>query len=310
MIRATSLSGIANRYIALTPGPEQPRRSSPTARCSSDGRDDVVVDLDQLFNTLDAADARRACSTSSRASRASTRARRGRPTQAAKYFDPALSTSRALVDELDRDEDDARRASSSDASQVVTALAERRDDLADLVGQREHHRGRDRRRERALAQALGAAAGHAAPRQHHVRRTCARRSTTSTCWSPRPSPRPSTSRRSCASCARSSPTRGRRSPTCARWSAARARQRPDRPAAQAPRSSSVAQPAFAQLDRSALQEASPCSTFIRPVHARARRLAARLRPGRRQLRRQRPLRAHPADLQRVLVRPTRRRAAC
>ncbi len=48
-----------------------------------------------------------------------------------------------------------------------------------------------------------------------------------------------------------------------------------------------------------------------PVHARVRRLAARLRPGRRQLRRQRPLRAHPADLQRLLVhrQPGRRRCS-
>ena len=39
-----------------------------------------------------------------------------------------------------------------------------------------------------------------------------------------------------------------------------------------------------------------------PLHPGLRRLAARLRPGRRQLRRQRPLRADPADLQHLLVR--------
>ena len=50
--------------------------------------------------------------------------------------------------------------------------------------------------------------------------------------------------------------------------------------------------------------------FIRPYTPELVGLAARLRPGRRQLRRQRPLRAHPADLQRLPVhrQPGRRRA--
>ena len=71
----------------------------------------------------------------------------------------------------------------------------------------------------------------------------------------------------------------------------------------------VATPAFSQ-GRAALQRAQPRARVHPPLHARLRRLAARLRPGRRQLRRQRPLRAHPADLQRVLVhgQPGRRRA--
>ena len=34
IVRATSLSGIANRYVSLAPGPEQRRPSSPTARRS------------------------------------------------------------------------------------------------------------------------------------------------------------------------------------------------------------------------------------------------------------------------------------
>src|SRR5262245_52677184 len=54
VIRATSLSGIANRYIALSPGansnPELP--AGTTLRTDSTTS---IVDLDQLFNTLDPA---------------------------------------------------------------------------------------------------------------------------------------------------------------------------------------------------------------------------------------------------------------
>ena len=49
----TSLSGIANRYVALTPGPGREQ-----ARCGDNAQLDTAstttaVDLDQLFNTLD-----------------------------------------------------------------------------------------------------------------------------------------------------------------------------------------------------------------------------------------------------------------
>ena len=51
-IRLTSLSGIANRYVALTPGPgrAQELRDGATLNTASTT---TVVDLDQLFNTLD-----------------------------------------------------------------------------------------------------------------------------------------------------------------------------------------------------------------------------------------------------------------
>src|SRR4029079_2199600 len=51
-IRLTSLSGIANRYIALTPCPEQ-AKELPDGATLSTASTQPVVDLDQLFNTLD-----------------------------------------------------------------------------------------------------------------------------------------------------------------------------------------------------------------------------------------------------------------
>ena len=75
-VRETSLSGIANRFVdlRLPPGGAAPIPNGgviPTQNTTSE------VDLDQLFNTLDAPTRRRAkrCRTLSRARPASTRAR-------------------------------------------------------------------------------------------------------------------------------------------------------------------------------------------------------------------------------------------
>ena len=52
VIRLTSLSGIANRYIALTPAPNSANELDDGATLAVGSTTDVV-DLDQLFNTLD-----------------------------------------------------------------------------------------------------------------------------------------------------------------------------------------------------------------------------------------------------------------
>ena len=52
VIRLTSLSGIANRFIALTPAPNSAKELDDGATLAA-GSTTGVVDLDQLFNTLD-----------------------------------------------------------------------------------------------------------------------------------------------------------------------------------------------------------------------------------------------------------------
>ena len=52
VIRATSLSGIANRYVQLTPGPNNAKELPDNALLATD-KTTPIVDLDQLFNTLD-----------------------------------------------------------------------------------------------------------------------------------------------------------------------------------------------------------------------------------------------------------------
>src|SRR5919112_941129 len=51
-IRAASLSGIANRYISLKPGPNSENRIDDGGRIGTD-ETTAPVDIDVLFNTLD-----------------------------------------------------------------------------------------------------------------------------------------------------------------------------------------------------------------------------------------------------------------
>src|ERR1044072_1364987 len=51
IIRLTSLSGIANRYVAISPGPDA-RRTLPDHSALATPSTTTPVDLDQLFNTL------------------------------------------------------------------------------------------------------------------------------------------------------------------------------------------------------------------------------------------------------------------
>ena len=51
MIRATSLSGIANRYVSIAPGPDNAAEMEDGATVSGE-KTTSPVDLDQLFNTL------------------------------------------------------------------------------------------------------------------------------------------------------------------------------------------------------------------------------------------------------------------
>ena len=60
-IRATSLSGIANRYVSLQPGPNDAGQIDSGGRIDADDTS-APVDLDQLFNALDPGARARDCS--------------------------------------------------------------------------------------------------------------------------------------------------------------------------------------------------------------------------------------------------------
>ena len=152
VIRLTSLSGIANRYVALTPAPgdapELDEGSTLTAESTTD-----VVDLDQIFNTLDErtrgdlADVIKGFATQY--------AGKGDEAgESAEYFNPVLSSSRRLVQQVTEDESALTRFLVN-SSRAVTTIAERRDDLADLVGNANQTAAAIGQENAALARALG-----------------------------------------------------------------------------------------------------------------------------------------------------------
>jgi phospholipid/cholesterol/gamma-HCH transport system substrate-binding protein len=151
-IRLTSLSGIANRYIALTPGPEG-AKALPDEATLTTAATSPVVDLDQIFNTLD--EKTRGDLQDVVKGFAVQYAGRGREAgEAAKYFNPLLSTSRRLVGQLTEDEGSLTRFL-VDSSRLVTALAEKRDDLSALVGNTNATAQAIASENVALAEALG-----------------------------------------------------------------------------------------------------------------------------------------------------------
>ena len=170
---------------------QQRPRSSTTARRSPPDSTTDVVDLDQLFNTLDEPTARGLQKRHPGLRRRSTPGqRRGGQRRRREYFNPFLST----VARSSSSSSPPTRPRSTDfvvnTSRVVTALAERRDDLTDARRQHEHDaRPRSPPRTPSLAQALDAAAARRCAAATRRSSTCARRSTTSTRWSTRPSRR-------------------------------------------------------------------------------------------------------------------------
>jgi phospholipid/cholesterol/gamma-HCH transport system substrate-binding protein len=129
-IRATSLSGIANRYVSITPGPDSGAELEDGATLSSE-RTTSPVDLDQLFNTLDER-TRKALQDVIQGSAALYASNPEGARQTYKYFAPGLSTARRLFAELNHDS----RALSQflvQGSRALGAIADRRDDLSALT---------------------------------------------------------------------------------------------------------------------------------------------------------------------------------
>ena len=130
-IRATSLSGIANRYVSLDPGPNDAGEVEDGGRIGAD-ETSAPVDLDQLFNTLDPK-TRRGLQRLVKGMASNYDGRSQEASQSLKYLAPALSASSRLTREIVIDEGVFERFI-TDTSQLVGAVAERRDDLAGLVG--------------------------------------------------------------------------------------------------------------------------------------------------------------------------------
>jgi phospholipid/cholesterol/gamma-HCH transport system substrate-binding protein len=131
VIRSTSLSGIANRYVSLDLGP-QSNRKIPSGGYIRADRTTSPVDLDQLFNTLDEP-TRRGLQNIIQGTAAQYDGKAKQANESLRYFNPALSTSSTLLRELVRDRVVFQRFV-TDTADVVTDLASRRGDLSALVG--------------------------------------------------------------------------------------------------------------------------------------------------------------------------------
>jgi phospholipid/cholesterol/gamma-HCH transport system substrate-binding protein len=130
LVRATSLSGIANRYISVHPGPNSAAEMEDGTIIPAD-RTTAPVDLDQLFNTLDGrtrAALRDFIQGQATVYTGNTEAAR----ETYKYFAPSLQAGERLFAELNRDQAALARFLVS-GSRVFGAVASRRDDLSALT---------------------------------------------------------------------------------------------------------------------------------------------------------------------------------
>jgi phospholipid/cholesterol/gamma-HCH transport system substrate-binding protein len=130
-IRQFSQSGLANRYVDLKLPPNSDD-TIPDGGVIDTDKTVTQVDLDELYNTLDP-ETRRSLRGFFKGSAAQWRDVADEANVGFQYLNPALSTSRRLFNELTKDTPLLQRFL-VDSSQMVSTLAERRDDLASLIG--------------------------------------------------------------------------------------------------------------------------------------------------------------------------------
>ena len=151
VIRLTSLSGIANRYIALSPGPDA-SRTLPDQATLTTASTTTAVDLDQLFNTL-TPKARADLQGVIEGFKTQLNGKGQQAGQATEYFNPLLSSARRLVNKATED-DSALTDFLVSSSRTATAIASRRDDLSSLVSNANATTGAIAAENQALSQAL------------------------------------------------------------------------------------------------------------------------------------------------------------
>ncbi len=130
VIRTPSLSTVAGRYISLTPGPDNKPTLADDATLAGDATT-TPVDLDQLFDTF-SPKTRKGLQDVIQGF-AGIYAGKGKQANAAyKYFAPALSSTDRLLAQLNSDQQ-VLTDFIVNGGKVVTAVAQKRDDLTSLV---------------------------------------------------------------------------------------------------------------------------------------------------------------------------------
>jgi phospholipid/cholesterol/gamma-HCH transport system substrate-binding protein len=133
VIRQASQSGYANRYVELQL-PPGPRKGQPTIHDGGTleaSNTTATVDIDQLFNTLDPS-TRKALQGVLKGSADQYKGVTQQANEGLHYLNPALATSSRLFNELNRDTPVLQHFL-GDSAALVTAVAQKRDDLSALV---------------------------------------------------------------------------------------------------------------------------------------------------------------------------------
>jgi len=131
VIRATSLSGVANHYVSISPGPN----SNPALEDGAElglASTTTPVDIDQLFNTFPPR-VRQGLSDFIRGNAAIYSGQGNNANNAYKYFGTALNRTGAFVHELNADQRLLSRFIVS-SSRLTTAVAGRGEQLSSAIG--------------------------------------------------------------------------------------------------------------------------------------------------------------------------------
>jgi phospholipid/cholesterol/gamma-HCH transport system substrate-binding protein len=130
IIRPSSLSGIANRYVDLQLGPASGADIADGGRIAPDDTE-TAVELDEVFSLFDK-NTRSSLQDVIKGSAESLRGRGRQLRRGIHYLNPAVSTGARLFEELTRDNQLLKRFL-VDSSTLVNTLASRRDDLTGVV---------------------------------------------------------------------------------------------------------------------------------------------------------------------------------
>jgi phospholipid/cholesterol/gamma-HCH transport system substrate-binding protein len=130
VVRVASLPSVANRYISLTPGPNNAPKI-PGGGVIEGDKTTNAVDLDQIFNTLDPS-TRKGLQGVLQGFATWYAGQSDNLGQSFKYLGPSLQSFAEVMGELDRDQK-AFTVFVINGARTVSAIAQRRDDLANLV---------------------------------------------------------------------------------------------------------------------------------------------------------------------------------
>jgi phospholipid/cholesterol/gamma-HCH transport system substrate-binding protein len=156
VIRSTSLSGIANRYISITPGPDN-APELPNDQLITQTDTTTPVDLDQLFNTFRPR-TRRSLQDVIKGFGTIYSGDNEAANKTYKYLAPGLYSTQQVLDELTQDQQTFTDFL-VDSSRVVTGIAQRRNDLSSLTSNANTSLGAIAQQNTALDRSLRALPG-------------------------------------------------------------------------------------------------------------------------------------------------------